>query len=339
MNIEKSAEEHKPNSVFVTGATGFIGRHLITALLEQNRSVIALCRSKKSLNKFENPLLKIVEGSLEGSGSYASALKNARTVIHLAAKRNKIGISLSDLVATNVIATLNLARTSQKAGIEKFLYISTALLQPRSNIEEIEGRKSTSLDKLENNYLYSRQKVLDDLNAMVEFGFPLITISPTIVFGPDSPDHPNRITTHIQNLMRNRLDIVIQGGSNYRNLVYIDDVVDGILKAEKYGKTGEIYILGGEEISHRQFNRIVFMQAGQNPLISISIPKQLAIGLAKFLDIILGHEKGSGFVAAVNMLLTDWFFSTKKAENDLDWTPIPISQAIHRTINNIIERH
>jgi len=338
MNIGNTTLEQITKRVFLTGATGFIGRHLLTTLLEQDRSVIALCRSKNSLREFKNPLLKVVEGSLEDYRSYESVLKDTKTVIHLAASRNTIGISLSDLLETNVKATLNLARSSQKAGIDKFIYISTALLHPR--LDKPGNRNNIKLpDKLENNYLLSRRKVLDDLNSMVDIGFPLITISPTIVFGPDYPDHPNRITKHIRNLRRFRFDIVIRGGSNVRNLVYIDDVVYGIIEAEKYGKTGETYILGGEEISHRQLNMTVLKISGQKPLFSISVPEPVAIGTARVLDLFWGYEKGSGFEAAVNMLLTDWFFSTKKAKKDLNYTPLPISQAISRTITHINERH
>ena len=84
---EMAETNHPEGPALVTGASGFIGRHLVRALLRQNRRVLALCRNPSDLQDLEHPLFRVIHGDLEEPQSYAAPLNDQVTVFHLAAGR------------------------------------------------------------------------------------------------------------------------------------------------------------------------------------------------------------------------------------------------------------
>src|SRR5581483_1421491 len=85
---------------------------------------------------------------------------------------------------------------------------------------------------------------------------------PSIVYGPDLPAHPNRITSEVRRLLKGGPRIWIGGGRQRRDLVFVDDVIRGILAAEERGGVGEEYLLTGEEISPRELAERALALAG-----------------------------------------------------------------------------
>jgi nucleoside-diphosphate-sugar epimerase len=335
MMVMESAKRELLGTAFVTGSAGFIGRHLLRALISQGREIIALCRQPGELDEFDTPSLRVVVGTLEDLSSYSQELKGVSTIFHLAAKRPHPGIPLADFMMTNVDATLALARISRNAGIKLFINVSTALIFGSTSKNENPDLRDLSIDKYYNHYLYSRSKAQVELEQMAEDGLPLITVFPSIVFGPDTPDHPNRITDQIRRLLLTRVDVVLAGGFHRRNLVYVIDIVDGLLLAERVGQIGDAYIFCGEDVSHRQLNQLVLAKAGLRPRISLSIPRIVAQSAAKTVDWLRGYEGGSGYLAAVNMLLTEWCFTSTRAENQLGYNSTPFDQALDITLTDI----
>jgi dihydroflavonol-4-reductase len=332
----KNSERLGP--VFVTGASGFIGRHLLRALLQQGREITALCREPGDLNEFDSPSLRVVVGTLEDQSSYAEAFSGVSTVFNLAAKRSQPGTPLADFMMTNVESTLALAHISRNSGIKGFINISTSLIFDSIDKNANPRLKDRPIEKFPNHYLTSRAKAQIELEQMAENGLPLITICPTIVFGPDTPDHPNRITDQVRRLTKTRLDVVLAGGRQRQNLVYVEDVVKGILLAEKKGQIRDTFIFSREDVSHGQLNQLVLEKAGLQPIISVSIPRILAIFAAKTIDWLRGYEELSGYLAAVKVLLTEWGFTSSWAEGKLGYTSTPFNQALQNTLIHISKK-
>jgi len=322
-------------TVFMTGATGFIGRRLLHALLQRGRQVIALCREPAELSEFDSQFLKVVVGRLEDPKAFTSALAEANTVFNLAAQRSQIGLPLSQYLATNVDSTLALAQLSMTVGIDRFIHVSTALIFGSIVHNRNPEIYSSASQEIVNHYISSRLKAQKELMSEVENGLPLITACPTIVFGPDSPDHPNRVTDQLRRVMKTRVDLVLDGGIHKRNLVYVEDVVGGLLLVESKGLVGEVYILGGENISHRELNLHTLSTAGLSSRISLSIPRKVVSATAKILDLIKKFDPGSGYKAAANTLMTEWCYNSSKAETQLGYQYIPFKQALKKTLTYI----
>jgi nucleoside-diphosphate-sugar epimerase len=322
---------------FITGASGFIGRHLVRSLLTQERKVIALCRDPSDLEELSHPHLEFIIGQLEDTQTLSPYFNDQMTIFHLAATRAIPGSPPELFERVNEIATLELAHAAVKAKVSKFVLVSTALIFGPSQDKEIDEQSTWNWQTVNSCYIKSRANAQEQVKKLVPHGLPLVVVCPTLVFGPDHPSHPNQITDQMRRLISTRLEIVINGGNQRRNLVYIDDVIQGILLAEAKGKIGEEFIIGGQHCSHREFNHAIFTLSGLRPRMSLSIPKLLATLLVKVADRVRGFYPGSGYINALQMLTQEWKYTSDKAKRMLGYHSIPVQDGIQKTLN-IIER-
>lgn len=282
----------------VTGASGFLGRHLVQALRDEGRAVVT------------------PSGDLRDPSSYSPWLAPGISVFHLAAVRNHPRGRVRDMEEVNVRATAELARRSLDAGVGRFVHVSTALA-----------------DGTFGAYADSKARAVEEIQRLAAAGLPAVVVSPTIVYGPDHPSHPNRITSEIRRLLRQRVVLVLAGGRQARNLVYVDDVVRGLLAAEARGAVGEVYVLGGEETAPRDFGRLVLSLAGLRPLATLSLPAGPALAVARLADRFRKSAPGSGYTTAVQVLLREWRFSSDRARRDLAYRPLTLTEGLARTID------
>lgn len=230
----------------------------------------------------------------------------------------------------NVKATLALVRQAGEQGIARFIHVSTALIYGPS-----QGAAKTEADLLEDSpslYVRSKAKAVVEIRQLARQGLPAVTVCPTLVFGPDHPSNPNRITSEIRRLLWGGTRILVGGGRNPRNLVFVDDVIQGLLAAEHLGEVGEEYLLGGEEVSQREFNERVLRTGGAPRGPGIKVPASAALVAAWAVDRFRGYGSGCGYTTAVRTLLNDWRFYCGKASRDLGFHPTSLSAGLARTI-------
>lgn len=318
----------------VTGASGFLGRPLVAALLAQGRPVVAFCRRPEGLGGLCRPDLRVVTGDLRDPASYAPFLAAGASLFHLAGERHRPRARVRNLEEVNVRATLDLLRRAGEKGASRIVYVATALIYGSAS----EGRarsEAAELDPTSSAYVRSRVEAVRGVRELVRQGLPAVTVCPTIVFGPDSPSHPNRVTSEIRRLARSGPGIRLGGGRQLRDLVFVDDVVRGILAAEERGAAGEEYILGGEEISHRELARRVAAISGRRGGVVLSLPAGVARGAAWVLDRLRGNDAGAGYATSVENLLREWRFSSDKARRDLGYRPLSLAEGLGRTLDQL----
>jgi dihydroflavonol-4-reductase len=313
--------------VLVTGASGFLGRPLVRALLEADREVVALSRDPAALMDLRHLALQVIPGDLRDPASYAPWLAAGVSVFHLAAVRNHPGVRAREMEEVNVRATAELARRSLEAGVGRFVHVSTLLVHGPS------GGPSEGRNVPLGAYAESKACAAREVRRLAAEGLPAVTVCPAIVFGPDHPSHPNRITSEIRRLLRQRVVRVVAGGRQARNLVHVDDVVRGLLAAERRGTVGEEYLLGGEDIAPRDFGRLVLSLAGLRPVATLSLPAGPALALARIADRWRKSDPGNGYTVAVRALLSEWRLSSEKAGRDLEYRPLPLAEGLARTID------
>lgn len=314
---------------FVTGACGFLGRRLIGRLLESGRDVTALCRRRNCLADLQHNRLTVITGSLGDTSVYARSLKPDTAVFHLAGTRPLKG-NIAEMEQTNVVDLVHLAKVCEEARVRRFINVSSAVVFGPSDNRRVneEGR----LNGLSFAYAESRDRALRAIRAGATGALDIVTVCPTIIFGPDHPNHRNKITDFIRRLLRTRIAWTVGGGLAVRDLVYVDDVVRGLMLAERSACAGGEYILSGAEICQHDLNRRVAAMAGIRLRGSVDIPRWSALAAATLLDRVKRIPPQAGLTSAVKTLTAEWRFSSERAARELGYTATPLDVGLKRTV-------
>jgi dihydroflavonol-4-reductase len=296
---------------------------------------VALCRLPDDLADLRHPALRVAAGDLRDRGSWASLLPRGGSVFHLAALRNHPRTRVREMEAVNVEATLALARQAGEQRVSRFVHVATALIYGPAAGGQARTEQD-SFDRAFSAYARTKAEAVDGIRALARQGLSAVTVCPSIVFGPDHPSHPNRVTAEIRRLLKGGPPVWVAGGRQVRNLVFVEDVVRGLLAAEERGAVGEEYLLGGEEVSPRELAGQVRALAAERGVptsrISLSLPAGAALMAAGIADRLRGNDPGGGYAAAVRVLLREWRFSSARAERDLGYRPLPFLEGLARTI-------
>jgi dihydroflavonol-4-reductase len=296
--------------------------------------VAALCRRPEALADLQHPNLRIVPGDLREPASYAPLLIPGASVFHLAGKRNQPHVRVREMEEVNVAATLTLARRAGERGVARFVHVATALIYGSAKAGETRTEQD-DLDPSSSAYVRSKAEAVRGIRELARDGLPAVTVCPTIVFGPDHPVHPNRVTSEIRRLLSGGPGLWMAGGLQSRDLVFVDDVVRGMLAAEDRGAVGEEYLLGGEDVAPRELARQVQELAGKRQDISLSLPPGPTRAAAWIVDRLRGLDRGSGYATAVETLLREWRFSSAKARRELGYQPLSLSEGLVRTLEGL----
>lgn len=279
-----------------------------------------------------HPSLTIAVGDLRDAEACARLLAGVDIVVHAAAVRNRAGGSPSEMIAVNEAATLRLARQAAEAGVGRFVHLATA---------QVYGPSSTPLDETApvvperagSFYAAGKARAVLALRRLASAGAPVVTLCPSIVFGPDHPSRPNRVTSHLRRLLRRRFDVVLAGGEARRDLVHVGDTVAALLAAARRpGLIGEEILITGEPTSHRGLAALVARCATRRPPLQVSLPARPLRAAARLLDRACGHDPDCGLASAVVTLGREWSYRGDKARALLDHRPRPLAEGIAETV-------
>src|SRR4051812_286331 len=248
---------------FVTGGTGFIGERLVQRLRDRGDDVVALVRSRDKGEKLERMGATLVEGDLSSSDAIRQAVEGCDSVFHVAAVY-KVGIPEKEHEAmydANVRGTERVLDAAFQAGVSRIVYVSTINVFGNTRGEVVDE----TYERPGNDYLsyYDETKYLSHQVAKerVEKGVPVVIVQPGGVYGPG--DH-SEVGNVIDQVATGKLKALPFAGLGL-NLVYVDDVVEGILLAHDKGQVGESYVLGGERATMRQMADKAASVAGRKP--------------------------------------------------------------------------
>jgi len=231
--------------ILVTGGTGFLGGHLVQALLEGGHEVRALVRRGSNVGGLKGA--ELVYGDLTEPDSLRQAVEGVEAVYHLAAIRDKWGTPYQAYYAVNVKGTQNLLDASI-GRVDKFVYCSTTgVAQYPGNLQADESLPYSTDGH--GQYCYHHTKALAEqltLEYAHQGWVPATVVRPTIAYGPgDTWGMMTRLVT----MLAKRRFALVGDGRNHLHLVYVDDVVRAFLLAGESSKSvGQVYIIAGPSL-------------------------------------------------------------------------------------------
>ena len=313
--------------ILVTGASGFVGSAVARQLLQAGEQVRVLVRSTSSRVNVADPKLEIVEGDLRDAASLARALQGVRVLFHVAADYRLWARNDNDIIRTNVEGTRTLMEAAKRAGVERIVYTSSvATLKARPG-----GAPSDETFPLDENsavgaYKYSKVVAERLVEKMVaEQGLPAVIVNPSTPIGPGDvrPTPTGRI---IVEAASGRMPAFVDTGLN---LVHVEDVAAGHIAAWKKGRIGERYILGGQDVLLGDMLAEIARRAGRKPP-KLRLPRRLIFPIAYGAEVIAYVTGKEPFVTTTGLKLAKdlMFFSSAKAERELDYRARPYTEAI-----------
>lgn len=295
--------------VLVTGGTGFVGSWLVKRLVQEGLDVRCLHRSSRDLDdlagvKFESSL-----GDITDFASVQKACKGVDTVFHLA---GVVGYSrqmreLMDKV--NIGGTENILKASSENGVRRFLHMSSVVAIGASYTPTpLNENSSYTLGNLNLGYFESKKRAEELVKAFVlNRKLDAVIVNPSTVYGPgDAKKGSRKIQIKVA---QGKFPIYPTGGAS---IVSVHDVIEGILKSWQKGRTGERYILSGENLLVRDLFRKIAQLGGVNPP-RVPLPRPIALGLGRIGDVLesIGKKTPINTENAWVSSLYHWFDSSK----------------------------
>jgi nucleoside-diphosphate-sugar epimerase len=317
---------------FVTGASGFLGRHLLRALAARDVPVTALCRRPDTLADLRRPGLSVVAIDVRDSDEVAAHLTGVDTFFHLAAVRNGTGERAESMRDVNFHATVDLAERALGSGVRQFVHASTALVFGPSARPLDESSPLVETEAAAGAYVAGKARAVAALRRLRDRGAEISIVHPAIVYGPDHPSHPNRVTDRIRRILARRPEIVLAGGRVERDLVHVDDVIAALLAmADDPSRRPEVVAAGGP-VSHRGLAELVARASGRPVPLLLSAPVNLTELVARIVDRLRGRDSHTGSARAVWTLARPWRFRTDGLRQLLGREPIPAGVGVGRTV-------
>ncbi len=235
--------------VLVTGATGFIGSHVARALVARGDTVRILRRAASPLDLLEELTVEQAVGDILNAPSLSAACAGIEAVVHCAAQMGPRG-GLAARLESHIDGTRNMLAAAAAAGVRRFIYTSSVAalglpdhtpastddgIQPLDETHDWRGDSSRWA------YGHAKDQAEKLVRRAAQQGMEAIILNPALVIGPGDR---NRVSNGlIWHMLRGRVPPLLPGGLN---VVDIRDVIDGFMAALDRGRSGQRYILCGE---------------------------------------------------------------------------------------------
>jgi dihydroflavonol-4-reductase len=321
--------------VFVTGASGFIGSHVASLLLQTGAHVRAFARSIKGRHE---SAIDWAEGDLLCRDSIDRAMKGCRYVFHVAGDYRFWAPDPREIFANNVQGTINLLEAAKRRAVEKIVCTSTTgILEPGTPERLATEERLASPSQFKGPYKRSKFRSYLEVKKRADAGWPIVTTLPTAPIGPNDV-RPTPTGMILVAFLNGRIPLLAHTGLNF---VDVRHCAFGHLLSMARGKSGERYLLGGTNLWLRDFLKRV------EPYAHYRTPRFYAPHWLSFVTACASETAArlwpnwSPFVTreSVHMSRGPHFSSNARAENELGYVPTSsIDGAIHDAVEDFVAR-
>jgi len=322
---------------FVTGATGFLGSHVARVLAEQGAQLRLLVRPTSDLRNLDGLNAERVVGDLRDAGSIEKALAGCDVVFHVAADYRLWVRDPDAMYRSNVEGTRSLLEAARKQGARRVVYTSSvATMGFTSGVSSKDGNvtdEQSPVGIAEMIGHYKRSKFMAEQVAVdaARSGVDVVIVNPTTPIGERDikPTPTGRI---VVDFLKRKFPAYVETGLN---LVDATECARGHVQALEKGRSGERYILGGENLTLKEIlDRLAAITGLPSPTVKLPYIFALAAGVVDEMVTgrILGREPRAT-IDAVRMGRKMMFVSSAKAERELGWRTVPVDAALRRSVD------
>ena len=314
----------------VTGATGFIGANVVRALLSRGYAVRALARGGADRRNLVGLDIEWAEGDVRDPSAVCAAVRGCSLVFHVAALYAFWARPRRLMYEVNVDGTGNVLHAAEEEGVERVVVTSSvAALGLRDDGRPADETVPATSATLIGDYKKSKFLAQELALAFARRGLPVIVVNPSFPVGPYDRK-PTPTGQVIVDFLNGRIPAYVNGGLN---VVAVEDVALGHVLAAERGRPGERYILGGENLTMREFFRLLSGVSGR-PAAVLRLPAAPLIPLAYL------NAAWSAVTGTVPRLTPDtarmahhrMFYDPTKAVRELGLPQTPAAEALQRAV-------
>jgi dihydroflavonol-4-reductase len=316
---------------FVTGATGFVGSHVARVLAEQGADLRLLVRVSSDTSNIESLNAERVLGDLRDPVSIEKAMAGCDSVFHVAADYRLWVRDPEQMYRANVEGTRTILDAARKNRVRRLVHTSSvATMGFTSNGQLADENSPVRLESMIGPY--KRSKFMAEQLALQAgaSGMDVVVVNPTTPVGEQDirPTPTGRI---VVDFLKKKFPAYVDTGLN---LVDVRECARGHLTALEKGRSGERYILGGENLTLKQIlDKLAAITGLPSP--KVKVPYVLALATGVVDEVVTGRILGReprATIDAVRMGRKKMFVSSAKAERELGWSPSPVDGALRRAV-------
>jgi dihydroflavonol-4-reductase len=314
---------------FVTGATGFLGSHVARVLADNGADMRLLVRSSSNLRNIEGLRADRALGDLRDPASLEKAMAGCDVVFHVAADYRLWVRDPNEMYRSNVEGTRAILEAARKNGVRRVVCTSSVATIgfTRNGYPANEDSPVSLADMIGH---YKRSKFMAEQLALEagRSGLQVVVLNPTTPVG-DQDVKPTPTGRIVVDFLKRKFPAYVETGLN---LVDVRECARGHVTALEKGKSGERYILGGENLTLKQIlDKLAKITGLPSPILKLPYIFAYAAGITD--EIVTGRLRGReprATIDTVRMGAKKMFASSDKAERELGWKIVPVESALRR---------
>jgi dihydroflavonol-4-reductase len=316
-------------TTLVTGASGFLGSHVARQLAVRGDEVRVLLRPSSQNRAIADLSLEYVTGDLRDPNSLDRAVAGVSRVFHVAADYRLWARHSQEIYDSNLGGTKNLLEAAKRAGVQQFIYTSTVATIAVNRTQLPSESTESKLEEMIGHYKRSKWLAEREVLSAGKDGLPVVVAMPTTPVGPWDwkPTPTGKI---IVDFLNGDMPGYVETGLNF---VGVEECAAGHLLVAEKGLAGQRYLLGGENLTLKQFLDLLARITGL-PAPKLKIPHSLALGVAyanTAFSRLVGKEPGIP-IEGVQIARHKMFVDCSRSRNELSFRPGSVAAALERAV-------
>lgn len=328
--MNRSRSKNSSSKVLVTGATGFLGKHLLRQLIDQPEQQIRVLTTSAP-DWLSDLDVEVIEGSITTPEIVEVAVEGVKHIYHLAGQVSRNKEDSRSMFAVHVDGTRILCELAKKAGVKRIVLCSTSgtIAVTEDGFEIPDETWPTPLEII-GKFPYYASKLYQEKTAhkICDDAVQLVILNPSLLLGPE--DDRLSSTQDVLKFLAGDIPAIPSGGINF---VDVRDVAAAFVSAMHKGVSGERYLLGGPNWSLERFfghlERISKVSAPR-----FRVRKGMHTVASKIIEGIYDSIGKTPPIEPISIEMSRyfWYCNSAKAKRDLGFAPRDPTETLYDTI-------